>query len=193
MYCSTTIKPSRDIMLLIDTSASMEGRPILEVKYAVSQFLQTIEFSNLDNQRIGLISFGHQGVKRHLPLQRDITLLQGHIAQFNTGGTTALDTALQLALDTFRENPVEADERIIFILSDGHPNQPDKAKTIAMQIKQQDIRIITIGIGTKINSEYLSTIISSCANDYHSIDDPLELRTTFAAIAHTLYPAVIQT
>lgn len=177
--------PPRDIALAIDCSASMSGRSILEAKLAAVEFLNQIP---LHNQRFCLISFGDPETRLRVPLQTDTLAIKAHLAELRASGTTPLGPAIALALQSLQKPRLDGTtaERIILILTDGHPDQPTQAAALAKQAHKQGIRIITVGIGNKVQEPYLQNEICSSPEDYKRCGDSLQLPTLLASLATEL-------
>ncbi len=111
-----------DIMLVVDTSGSMEGEKLALVQAGLDTFLQRI----LPEDRVGLITFDSTArvVTPMAPLSENRIALQGQIADMRARGKTAVFDALALARQELESLPPAEDERItaIVLLSDGADN-----------------------------------------------------------------------
>jgi Ca-activated chloride channel family protein len=111
-----------DIMLVVDTSGSMEGEKLTLVQAGLDTFLQRI----LPEDRVGLITFDSSArvVTPIAPLSENRSQLQGAIADMRARGKTAVFDALDLARTELAALPASGDERItaIVLLSDGADN-----------------------------------------------------------------------
>lgn len=69
------------------------------------------------------------------------------------GGGTNTSGALWAAYETLLESPYYEPEtnRVIFIITDGCPNNRERSQAIANRIKDKDVTIISVGIG---NTDY---------------------------------------
>jgi len=65
------------------------------------------------------------------------------------------------------------------------PNDSSATSAQAALAKQQNIRIIAIGVGDGVDSEYLKQIAST-PEDYYFVKDSVQLESTFATIASRL-------
>lgn len=99
-----------DVVLVIDTSGSMEGAPLASALDAARTFVQSVP----DNIRIGVVTFSDSPVVA-LPLtldrERTLSVLAAPVAQ----GETALYDAVTEAADMFSGNA----QRNMVVLSDG--------------------------------------------------------------------------
>ncbi len=180
---------SRHIIILVDTSASMKGRPLVEAKYAISRFLTVLEEQQSSSiQKVGLVSFGANGVTLLSAPRHDYAYLRALTSQLASGGKTPMSGALTLCLSILQEMPAEEDvqERLVVLVSDGLPNEPEQAKRAAQALHDADIRIIAIGLGEDVDANFLSTQICSTQEDYRSVSDPIALPVTFTSLAMEL-------
>ncbi len=111
-----------DIMLVVDTSGSMEGEKLALVQAGLDTFLQRI----LPEDRVGLITFDSEA-RLAAPmdaLSENRMALQGEIANMRARGKTAVFDALELARRELESLPPTEDDRIraIVLLSDGADN-----------------------------------------------------------------------
>lgn len=111
-----------DIMLVVDTSGSMEGEKLALLQAGLDTFLQRI----LPEDRVGLITFDSTArvVADMAPLTENRSKLQGQIADMRARGKTAVFDALELARQELDALPPTEDDRIraIVLLSDGADN-----------------------------------------------------------------------
>jgi Ca-activated chloride channel family protein len=111
-----------DIMLVVDTSGSMEGDKLELVKAGLDTFLLRI----LPEDRVGLITFDSTArVATPLaPLSENRIALQSAIGDMRARGKTAVFDALELARQELDALPPAEDDRIraIVLLSDGADN-----------------------------------------------------------------------
>lgn len=111
-----------DIMLVVDTSGSMEGDKIELVKAGLETFLLRI----LPEDRVGLITFDSEArvATPMAPLSENRIALQSAIGDMRARGKTAVFDALELARQELEALPPAEDDRItaIVLLSDGADN-----------------------------------------------------------------------
>ncbi len=122
-----------DIMLVVDTSGSMEGDKLTMVKAGLETFLMRI----LPEDRLGLITFD-SSARVAVPmaaLSENRIPLQRAIGDMRAQGKTAVFDALELARRELEALPPSEDDRIraIVLLSDG----ADNASTISLQELRQ--------------------------------------------------------
>jgi Ca-activated chloride channel homolog len=131
-----------DIVLVVDTSGSMEGDKIELVKAGMESFLLRI----LPEDRVGLITFDSQArvVVPPSELSGNRIELQQAIRAMRAEGKTAVFDAVELARQTLEELPPAPDDRIraIVLLSDG----ADNASSVSLERLRSDFDEVGISI-----------------------------------------------
>jgi len=179
------VESGYDIMLAVDLSGSMEQADFYTrqnqrltrlnaVKLVLGPFIQ-----RRLGDRLGLILFAD-----HAYLQAPLTLDNTAINDFLqraviglAGRETAIGDAIGLAVKKLRERPVGS--RVLILLTDGENTagtlDPLKATQLA---KQYDIRIYTIGVGSKgdlfqrgVNEKMLTAIAQQTDGAYFNATD----------------------
>jgi Ca-activated chloride channel family protein len=147
---STIKSEGIDIMLLLDTSSSMQAQDFkprnrLHVaKRVVADFV-----SKRSADRIGLVVFAAQAITQ-CPLTLDYAILTELVGRVDFGmleDGTAIGVALATACNRLKDS--EAKSRIVVLLTDGRNNvgliSPITAAEVA---KSLGIKVYTIGVGT---------------------------------------------
>ncbi len=123
------VKKQADVLLVVDTSGSMEGAKMDQARQAAKLFVEKMPLQN----RVGLVDFDSE-VRVLVPLasaegnQGNITT---QIDTLQAQGDTALFDAIQQAIEFLRSSREGEDDRIqaVVILSDGQ----DTASQISLQ------------------------------------------------------------
>jgi len=154
----------RDLMLAVDVSGSMnnedyllQGRPANRLEVVKSVANRFIERRQGD--RLGLILFGSRAYLQ-TPLTHDRATVQemlGEAVIGLAGRETAIGDAIALAVKRLRDQaevnkplrePVEADNRVLILLTDGTQTAGVLAPLEAAKLAAEaGVRIYTIGIG----------------------------------------------
>ncbi len=167
-----------DVALLIDCSGSMEGNKIEDAKRAAIGFVNNFQSSQ---GKIGLITFPGDVVHY---LDSNFSSIKSKIKDFQAywDGTPMTEALIEAHKQMLT---YEGFEKVIVLVTDGVPNDPNSAEHEAAEAKRKGMRIITIGVGCDVNKEFLKRIASSSA-DYHLVDESFELESTFINIATEL-------
>lgn len=163
-----------DFMLLLDTSGSMYGKPLLEAKKACNALLE--EMINFDIHRMGLITFESTAYKLS-GLSKDKEELKSYVSDISASGGTNMVSALQFAYDELNKSK---NEKVVIMVTDGDPNSISDTLSYAKILKSSNIRIIAIGVGSGINTSFLERL--SDKNDAYKLNNMSELRKTFKEV-----------
>ena len=184
------IQAAIDFMLLLDTSGSMgnnvyhsTGSALDEAKQACKiLFTRMIDFSV---HRMGFITFD-SSVKRLSPLTNKADRLESLLDDLRAGGVTDLLSALQVAEENLRAS---SNRKVIIIVTDGYPYPCDPYEVLrcANNLKNNSIRIVTIGAGSDIGEDFIRDI--SSPGDAYKIDDMSKLQETFETALLAIFEA----
>ena len=112
------------VVLLLDTSTSMQGNSITELNKAVE--LMIAEFKKAETLetfiKLSIITFGDKGVQLHTPLTEVSRI---NFEALKPGGNTPMGTALRMAKEMIEDKSIfkGRDYRpAVILLSDGEPN-----------------------------------------------------------------------
>ena len=74
---------------------------------------------------------------------------------------------------------------MLVLLTDGYPDKEGATSRQARRAKRQGIKLIAVGVGHGVDSEYLKRIAST-PDDYYFVEDSIQLESTFSNIATRL-------
>ncbi|MDZ7704207.1 MAG: VWA domain-containing protein [Trueperaceae bacterium] len=126
------------IVLLLDTSGSMQGTKIREVQQAARQFVEDQDYSQSE---VALVSFDDTATTRRqlsrtaAPLVRSINLL-------SAGGGTNMSDGLKRAESLLRTS--RAPRKAILLFTDGVPNSEFATRSAAISIRQNGTVIVAV-------------------------------------------------
>ena len=132
-----------------------------------------------------------------LETQQDKTILikaaQG-LQYFN--GATASGDALKMANDVFYRNPRKVTPRVTVLFTDGYSNTGASVYTEATRLKNAEVTLFSVGIGSGINMNELNTISSVPATkhvklvkDYSELYSQINTITALACDSHAFLTA----
>ena len=187
------IESTRDLMLLVDLSGSMETEDFKDprgqrisrldaVKGVLDEFIERRK-----SDRLGLIVFGNEPFLQ-VPFTRDHEVVRTLLNQTRTkmaGEQTAIGDAIGLALKHFESSKCE--HRVVVLLTDGNDTgskvPPKKAAEIA---SQRGITVHTVAVGDptaagegKMDIEALQAISRATKGSFFRADDRLQLDTIY--------------
>ena len=150
-----------DIMLVLDTSGSMQGLDFKLANKSVSR-LDAVKKVAADfiksrpGDRIGLVVFGEEAFTQ-CPLTLDHGIVVDFLNRLETGmagDATAIGSGIGTAINRIKE--LKAKSKVIVLMTDGVNNTgrlpPDKAADLAQSF---GIKVYTIGIGSKGDVPFL--------------------------------------
>lgn len=148
-----------DIMLVVDTSGSMEGEKLSLVQAGLATFLMRI----LPEDRVGLITFDSSArvVMPLEPLQENRDQLQGAVGDMQARGKTAVFDALDLARQELEALPPSEDDRItaIVLLSDGADNSSTATlEQLQASFDESGISIFPVAYGADADEAIVEAI-----------------------------------
>jgi len=190
------VLPTRDLMLLVDLSGSMEAEDFTNqqgtqvdrlsaVKEVLDEFL-----TRREGDRVGLIVFGNAAFTQ-VPFTQDLNatrILLEETTVRMAGPRTALGDAIGLAITLFEQSEVE--ERVIVALTDGNDTgsrvPPAEAARIAAD---NDIMIHLIGVGDptsvgeeKLDEQALKSVAAITGGRYFHAADREELQGIYSEL-----------
>lgn len=163
------------VYLLLDSSGSMgDGQKLVQSKSGALKFAKE---AISKGYRVGLIKFESCAIHLCDP-QSDLSVLDSALANMNAGGSTEMTGAIRLATQKLLE---KGPLRVICIVTDGFPDDPQTALDAARRAKENGIDIITVGtdnadknfleklatrkeLGIKVPRDQLEKTIVSTAN-----------------------------
>ena len=167
---------SLEIMLVVDTSGSMEGAPIEAARAAATEFLAVLP----PDVRVGVVAFGSQPSLVAGPTT-DRSLLESGVSELTAAGETALYDAVSFAGSQFT---ADARDRAIVLLSDGG----DTASTTTLdQAAATGVRTDVIELVTgESNSAVLGQLAAAGGGSVSSVADPAALAGLYRGAAASL-------
>ena len=144
-----------DIMLSIDVSGSMLARDFKPDRITAAKEVAGSFIADRYGDRIGLVAFAGEAFTQS-PLTTDQSTLQTLLARIRSGlieDGTAIGNGLATAINRLRES--DAKSKVIILLTDGVNNRGEITPLTAAEIaKAQNIRVYTIGVGTRGMAPY---------------------------------------
>ena len=183
-----------DIVFAIDVSKSMLAEDVAPNRLTRSKRIISEIINSLSSDRVGIVAYAAQAIPQ-VPLTTDFASVKNFLQIIDTdmlsSQGTSIDSALNLSVNFFDQN--SDTNRVLILISDGedHDDIPD---SIIKLISENNINLITIGIGqeagttipikidgtvdsykkdingdvviTKRNSDFLLKIASSSKGEY---------------------------
>jgi molecular chaperone DnaK len=162
------------IALLMDASGSMYGPNMDAARASALSFARS---TLKPNRSIALYAF--PGGQRTRPT-RSLEDIENAMAQLIPIGSSPLHEGLAKARRSLKGKA--GMQRIFVILTDGHPDDPEAAMAECIRIRRSGGRIITIGVGQRVNQDFLQRMCMR-PSDFHRHTEQVELDGTFINLA----------
>jgi len=183
------VKKQGDILMMIDTSGSMEGDKIDQARAAAIAFMDKMPTQN----RIGLMLFSDQPqMTTALGLVEDVKgQISQHITNMKAGGSTSLYDALIASIDSLQATePANGGDRIraIVVLSDGQDTNSTAtlndvlAKINAARSGRNPILVIPVAYGSDADIASLNSIAQASSTKVQS-GDPKNIQNLLEIIS----------
>lgn len=170
------VKMNVSVVIAVDTSGSMEGRPLREAQKAARQLVSKLDLQQFS---VGIMSFNDDNdcVVACCNDARKIDRAIGYLPKFS-GGTSAVPfrTAMSMMKD-------DAEKRFVIVLTDGEWFSPGPAIADAAMLKEGGVEIIAIGFG-EADYNFLRKIASCDENAL--MTDLSNLVDSFSTIGQVL-------
>lgn len=148
-----TYERSREVIIAMDLSKSMLADDLKPNRLERAKLVVTSMLETLEGESVGLIVFAGTSFLQS-PMSPDYQILRGFLDDINPSfipqGGTNYTAMMDTALESFEQSDGMAD-RFLIIISDGESLDSGwKAK--AEELKEQNVRTICLGFGTKEGS-----------------------------------------
>jgi Ca-activated chloride channel family protein len=136
------------LVILIDTSGSMDGGKLAEVKVAAKNF---VDRQNLVENEIAVLGFGSD-VQIGTSLTKNFNAIEEAIANLNDGGGTMMDLAIVAATEQLQSTDLNKN---ILLFTDGEPGysganldeEIDKTLMAGEEARKQQINLVAVATG----------------------------------------------
>ena len=158
--------PRIPIVLCLDTSGSMWGKPIEELSRGVNLFYRSIFDDEIArySAEICIVTFGKGGIQRAAdfgPVEKQRKL------SFSAGGDTPMGQAVSDALDIledrkreYKDRGVDYHQPWLVLMTDGIPtdNIDESVKRVGKLVDRKRLTVFPIGIGDKADKGALARL-----------------------------------
>jgi tight adherence protein B len=170
------------MVLAVDNSESMRGRPLREAKRAASEFLAQEQRTGA----VGLVAFGHEA----LPLTRpgeargEVSQTLAELAPDTQPGTSLYDA---VELSVLRLERMSSRTRILVLLTDGHDLGSHNSLSRATAAAQRaNVVIFAIAAGSRADREPLTRLTNATGGRVFTAADVAGLSATYRALGREL-------
>ncbi len=162
-----------DIVLLGDYSGSMAGHE-KEITQAFNEFIDQLPLSET-SIKMGLITFANKGTLiTNLTSDKDqIKNDINGLNQIQAGGSTNMADGLYLAFNELISNGRKDYKKMVIVVSDGAPMNPEKTMTVINQLKLSNVGVCGIFIRSYMGDpQFMKSITSDFCyveSDYENL------------------------
>jgi Mg-chelatase subunit ChlD len=175
---TTVARRSLNLCLVLDTSSSMRGERIYQVKSAARYVIDTME----PKDHFSLITFNDRA-ETVIAAQRvsEKGRLKAQIDLIETSGGTEIATGLRMAAQEVERVRSMAGISHIILLTDGRTyGDEDKCITLARKQQEQGVGITALGIGDEWNEDLLESIAAGYNSTTRYITSEQDIPYVFA-------------
>ena len=180
-----------DIVLVLDRSGSMSGKPLEDMKEGVGVFIDLIDQASDGTQNgqigsgshIGIVSFSDQA-SADMPLSTSAADLKSAAGGLSASGSTNHAAAFLKARELF--DPASPNEKVIVLFTDGRTTVGSDPSAAAAAARTDGIVIYCIGLSGSggIDADTLNDWATDPDASHTAITpDSSELKTLFAGLA----------
>jgi len=139
-----------DLVISMDVSSSMLAQDFKPDRLEAAKEVASNFIANRPNDRIGLVIFGGESFTQ-VPITTDHKIVQSQLKKIKNGllvDGTAIGMGIGTAINRLKDS--EAESKVIILMTDGVNNAGlIDPRTAAEAAIQYDVKVYTIGIGTK--------------------------------------------
>lgn len=173
------VRPPINVGLVIDTSGSMEGRPIDDARSASLALVDAMR----DGDRLAIVTFDSRA-----EVIFPSAVLDGgqraearrRIGTMRARGTTDMASGLRLGIQQVAEHLNAGGINRVVLLGDGVPNtDPAAIEAMAASAGAHQIAITSLGLGLEYNESLMGAIARRSGGHFHYVEDSAAVATAF--------------
>ncbi len=175
----TVVRPPLDLTVVVDTSGSMTGTPIADVRQGLAAMLGVLE----PEDTVSIVSFGSSAsvvASREAP---DSEALGTAISALTAQGSTDLYAGLRVGFELATEGAQLDRQNRTLLLSDGVATNGiedgDRMVALAEAYQGLGVSLSTIGLGSSFDVPLLRSLAEEGAGAFYFVEDSAALEEVF--------------
>jgi Ca-activated chloride channel family protein len=169
-------RPRVNLALVVDTSGSMEGRPIEDARKASIQLVEALK----DGDRLAVVSFDSAAtvLVESNELDSDTRAeMKKKLTAMRARGTTDMDAGLRQGLSQVSNHLDPQGINRIVLIGDGIPNDESAIRGIAQSARSSSVSITALGLGSDYNEALMGDVAQLSGGKFHYVDDSAKVAT----------------
>ena len=151
-----------DIVLLVDGSGSISPSDFVLMKTFARSLVTNFTLSS-EAANIALVQFSSTAVKAFDLLYDQAAILHGINTMQQLRGSTNMDAGLVTSRSVFASSKRSVN-KVLIMFTDGAPDAGNNPVAVAQTLKDQNVEIYTVGVGSNVNPTLLKKIATEDKN-----------------------------
>lgn len=174
---------TQEIVLLVDSSGSMKGRPLTDAKLAAMRFISALP----EPAKVAIVGFGSKPYVSS-GFTSDRSTLASAISNLRTSGETAVYDALRMAARMKPSEPGQKINRTIVLISDGGDSTSITTLNEAVRsVTSQSMPVLVVAVQSPdFNPRPLETVARKSGGRLSSVGATADLSEYLESLAHEI-------
>jgi Ca-activated chloride channel homolog len=172
-------RPPLDLALALDTSGSMSGAAIENLRIGLELMLPKLR----PEDRVTLVTFSDETKVWVADAPADSETLRSAVLSLEAVGSTDIYAGLSEAYGELEEPQDPTRERRVVLLSDGEATagflSPKRLTNLVSAYAADGISLSVIGVGEAFDASLLRDLATTASGSFYFLDSPLALRDVF--------------